>query len=114
MKLESIIVSMPFPIMRSRVVIDSDKGAQFHYRFDAFSDNKELNMTDKNSSQTRAGEYVLQVGVYKAFIPNKLPPDPPVQIDSEMLQLFSQANIALGRLDGASELLVDINIFVAM
>src|SRR5882757_1515117 len=90
MESRSIIVSIPFTII------------------------KELNMAEKNPGQTRAGEYVLQIGGYKAFIPNKLPPDPPIQVDSEMLQLLSQANIALGRLDGASELLVDINIFVAM
>lgn len=71
------------------------------------NDNKKLN-------QNRSGRYITQIAGYKAFIPKPLPPDPPIQLDDEMLQLLSQADIALGRLDGASEILPNSDLFVAM
>ncbi len=57
------------------------------------------------ASQGRAGDYLTQIGGYKAFVPKPLPPNPPIQLDNEMLQLLSQADRELGRLDGASEIL---------
>ncbi len=71
------------------------------------NDNKKLN-------QNRSGRYITQIAGYKAFIPKPLPPDPPIQLDDEMLQLLSRADIALGRLDGASEILPNSDLFVAM
>lgn len=62
----------------------------------------------------RAGRYIQQLTGYKAFIPNKLPPDPPLAIDLPMLDLLSRADRALGRLDGASEILPNPQLFVAM
>jgi Fic family protein len=62
----------------------------------------------------RAGRYVLQPAGYRAFIPATLPPDPPIAVDDEMLALLSDADRALGRLDGASELLPDLDLFVFM
>ncbi len=61
----------------------------------------------------RAGRYVRQPGGYRAFIPTNLPPDPPVDIDSEMLALLSSADQALGRLDGAARILPNPDLFVA-
>ncbi len=46
----------------------------------------------------RAGSYFNQIGGYKAFVPKPLPPDPPIQLDSEMILLLSQAAMAIGRL----------------
>jgi Fic family protein len=69
---------------------------------------------NKGTHYGRAGGYVTQVGGYKAFVPKALPPEPAIQLDSEMVQLLSQADRALGRLDGASELLPDADLFVAM
>lgn len=69
---------------------------------------------NKDSNRGRAGEYVNQVGGYKAFVPKPLPPEPPIQLDNEMLQLLSQADRELGRLDGASEILPNVDLFVAM
>jgi Fic family protein len=43
-----------------------------------------------------------------------LPPDPPVEIDGEFLALLSRADQALGRLDGATEILPVPDLFVAM
>jgi len=62
----------------------------------------------------RAGSYISQIGGYKAFVPKPLLPDPPVQLDSEMIRLLSQADRAVGRLDGASEILPNVDLFVAM
>ena len=68
----------------------------------------------KNRYHGRAGMYVSQVSGYRAFVPKLLPPEPPIHIDDELLQLLSQADIALGRLDGASDLLPNAELFVAM
>lgn len=79
--------------------------------------NNNDNITNNNDEvrQGRAGGYVRQVTGYHAFIPKPLPPDnPPVGFDAEMLGLLSQADIALGRLDGASEILPNADLFVAM
>ncbi len=62
----------------------------------------------------RAGNYARQIGGYKAFVPQPLPPNPPIQLDNEMIQLLSQADMAIGRLDGISETLPNVDLFVAM
>ena len=63
---------------------------------------------------SRAGAYINQVGGYKAFVPKPLPPDPPIQLDDEMIQLLTLAERTLGRLDGASGILPNVDLFVAM
>jgi cell filamentation protein, protein adenylyltransferase len=70
--------------------------------------------SSKGTNFGRAGSYVSQIGGYKAFVPKPLLPDPPVQLDSEMIRLLSQADRAVGRLDGASEILPNVDLFVAM
>lgn len=62
----------------------------------------------------RAGFFVRQPAGYKAFIPKDLPPDPPIKIDQEMWFLLSEADRALGRLDGTTTVLPDPDVFVAM
>ncbi|MBM3562972.1 MAG: Fic family protein [Alphaproteobacteria bacterium] len=62
----------------------------------------------------RSGKYALQPSGYKAFIPAPLPPDPAVEIDSEMQWLLSQADRALGRLDGSIQTLPNPELFVFM
>ncbi len=62
----------------------------------------------------RAGRYVRQPERYRAFIPAGLPPQPPIAIDDELQTLLSEADRALGRLDGVSELLPDADLFVFM
>ncbi|HEX6555846.1 MAG TPA: Fic family protein [Ktedonobacteraceae bacterium] len=69
---------------------------------------------NKSTDYGRAGKYISQIGGYKAFVPKPLPPDPPIHLDDEMIQLLSQADRALGRLDGASEILPNVDLFVAM
>ncbi len=71
-------------------------------------------MTEPTQSVTgRAGIYIRQPTGYAAFIPNPLPPDPPLDV-AGLQAVLSQADIALGRLDGASLTLPDPDIFVYM
>lgn len=62
----------------------------------------------------RAGRYIQQTSNYKAFIPSSLPPQPAIEIDSEMLTLLSKADRCLGRLDGITQILPNPDLFVAM
>ncbi|MCX5975548.1 MAG: Fic family protein [Coprothermobacterota bacterium] len=67
-----------------------------------------------SATSNRAGRYVTQPTGYRAFIPAPLPPNPPVQITGELLMLLSQADHALGRLDGSIQTLPHPNLFVYM
>jgi Fic family protein len=62
----------------------------------------------------RAGEFILQADGYSAFAPKSLPPSPPIQYDSSLLDLLSRATLAVGRLDGAGDILPDPDLFVSM
>lgn len=62
----------------------------------------------------RAGIFVMQPTGYQSFIPHKLPPDPPISYDAEMLTLLSLADRKLGRLDGITQTLPNPELFVAM
>jgi Fic family protein len=61
----------------------------------------------------RAGRYVRQLEGYRAFEPAPLPPDPPLRLD-ELQRLLSAADLALGRLDGVTRYLPDVDLFVGM
>ncbi|MCT7983787.1 Fic family protein [Laspinema sp. A4] len=63
---------------------------------------------------SRAGQYIEQVEGYRAFIPKPLPPNPEIMMDQEMWNLLSQADRALGRLDGATDALPNPDLFVFM
>ncbi len=62
----------------------------------------------------RAGRLVKQLEGYVAFIPASLPPDPPVAMDQELARLLSDADRAVGRLDGVATVLPNPSLFVAM
>jgi Fic family protein len=64
--------------------------------------------------QRESGKYIQQLEGYAAFIPQNLPPLPPVEIDDEMRSLLSRADRALGRLDGSIEALPNAELFVFM
>jgi Fic family protein len=64
--------------------------------------------------QSRAGRYIRQPTGYRAFVPQDLPPDPPIQMDEELWMLLSAADRAIGRLDGSTENLPDPDLFVYM
>src|SRR5438876_1587385 len=63
---------------------------------------------------TRAGQYLPQPEGYRAFIPAPLPPTPPVQITGDLQRLLSEADRALGRLDGSVQTLPNPDLFVYM
>jgi Fic family protein len=65
-------------------------------------------------SAFRTGQYMEQLEGYKAFIPSPLPPIPEIIMDQEMWNLLSQADRALGRLDGATDALPNPDLFVFM
>jgi Fic family protein len=65
-------------------------------------------------NKNRAGKYIKQLTGYKAYIPNLLPPDPPIRIDNELHFLLSNAEHALARLDGVAFILPNPELFVAM
>ena len=72
-------------------------------------------MANKSNILTsRAGVYRTQPTGYTAFIPAVLPPEPPIKIDGELQGLLSQADLALGRLDGSIHILPDQDLFVFM
>ncbi|MBW6493185.1 MAG: Fic family protein [Burkholderiaceae bacterium] len=64
--------------------------------------------------KVRAGRYIRQPGGYSAFIPAPLPPNPPLELSGELQALLSQADRALGRLDGSVQTLPNPDLFVFM
>lgn len=59
-------------------------------------------------------EIISKVGgeVVKAFIPEPLPPEPPIQWSQPLRSKFDQALVALGRLDAIGDLLPDTSLFL--
>ncbi|MEZ4574873.1 MAG: Fic/DOC family N-terminal domain-containing protein [Vampirovibrionales bacterium] len=63
----------------------------------------------------RSGQFVKQTEGYEAFIPSPLPPHPPIDLlDPELNRLLSDADRALGRLDGAASIVPNPDLFVTM
>ena len=68
------------------------------------------------SQSTRIGRYVESVSggeIVRAYVPQPLPPVPPIRVH-ELLSRLSTADQAVGRLDGISILLPDKNLFLYM
>jgi Fic family protein len=63
---------------------------------------------------TRAGRYTRQPTGYQSFMPKPLPPNPPITWDADLLQTLSDADRAVGRLDGLARSLPNRDLFVAM
>lgn len=49
---------------------------------------------------------------FRAFVPNPLPPDPPLELSRRDQDLIENANLSLGRLDGITTLLPDVSLFL--
>jgi cell filamentation protein, protein adenylyltransferase len=62
----------------------------------------------------RAGRYVSQPTGNRAFIPAPLPPQPPIDLTGRLREVLSEADYALGRLDGAVLTLPSPDHFVFM
>jgi Fic family protein len=65
------------------------------------------------SGVDRAGYNVKQPGGFSAYIPRPLPPAPELDL-GQLIGALSTADQALGRLDGATRLLPDADLFLAM
>jgi hypothetical protein len=66
------------------------------------------------AEEARAGRYLTQPAGYRAFIPAPLPPSPPLRIAGDLQRLLSDADRALGRLDGSVQTLPNPDLFVYM
>lgn len=67
------------------------------------------------SQSGRAGKFLpgsVAGESYHTFIPQPLPPNPPLQLSGEDYDLIEKANRAMGRLDGLSRLLPDTDLFI--
>ena len=64
--------------------------------------------------QSRAGRTVAQATGFLAYVPAPLPPDPPVRLDAEGVNLLSRADQAIGKLEGIATLLPNPDLFVGM
>lgn len=71
-------------------------------------------MNEDNIKQNRAGRYFQQPTGYRAFVPAPLPPEPPLDLGNPLRSLLSDADYALGRLDGAVLTLPNPDLFVFM
>jgi Fic family protein len=70
-----------------------------------------------NIKSERSGKYVnVLYGemAYKAFEPAILPPNPPINVNEELSLLMGKAQRVIGKLDGITEQIPDIDLFVAM
>jgi Fic family protein len=71
-------------------------------------------MAAEASSKDRSGRFTAQPEGYAAFIPKPLPPDPPLDLDADLLNLLEAAVGELGRLDGVAKVIPDPEFFVSM
>lgn len=71
-------------------------------------------MNTANNKASRAGHYLRQPTGYRAFIPAPLPPSPPLDLGGRLRESLSEADHALGRLDGAVLTLPNPDLFVFM
>ncbi|MBK7143586.1 MAG: Fic family protein [bacterium] len=62
----------------------------------------------------QVGENKQQPEGYKAFIPNKFPPDSGFDCSKELVLKHSEAERLLGKLDGITQLLPDVDFFLLM
>lgn len=65
----------------------------------------------------RIGRYMSTVAfdeTVNAYVPRPLPPEPPLKLTPQLLQRLSEADRAIGRLDGVAMLLPDKALFLYM
>jgi Fic family protein len=62
----------------------------------------------------KIGKLIQQPTGYKAFIPDKFPPEKPIILNPKTQQLHAKAVLMLGKLDGITQLLPDLDFFILM
>jgi len=60
------------------------------------------------------GRLIQQPSGYKAFVPDKFPSDQPIILNSKTQHLHDRAVLMLGKLDGITQLLPDLDFFILM
>ena len=71
----------------------------------------------RQDANPRIGRYVSTVAfdeIVRAYVPPPLPPNPPLELSPRLLQRLSEADRAVGRLDGVAMLLPDKALFLYM
>ena len=68
----------------------------------------------KKNSKVIIGKYIKQIKGYKAFIPEKFPPKDLSFQGESLIQLLSTSSLSLGKLDGLTKLVPDIDFFIFM
>ncbi len=69
-------------------------------------------MNPENFKNSSAGKCIRSIGKhpYWAFVPNPLPPK--IELDWELVELLSEADIRLGKLAGAGQLLPNPHLLI--
>lgn len=62
----------------------------------------------------KIGKLVQQTAGYKAFIPDKFPPEEQIILSNKTQQFHAKAVLMLGKLDGITQLLPDLDFFIFM
>jgi len=62
----------------------------------------------------KIGKLLQQPAGYKAFVPDKFPPEQPIVLNTKTQQLHARAVLMLGKLDGITQLLPDLDFFILM
>lgn len=65
----------------------------------------------------RSGRYRTNLSgemQYKSFVPSRLPPTPPIDVDKEMIQLLLAAHRNLAKLEGISSQIPNVELFVSL
>lgn len=62
----------------------------------------------------KIGKIIKQPTGYKAFIPDKFPPAEQIILNSKTQRLLAKASLMLGKLDGITQLLPDLDFFIFM
>ncbi|MFW6140747.1 MAG: Fic family protein [Acidobacteriota bacterium] len=60
------------------------------------------------------GKYVKQKGNYTAFLPEKFPPKGLTYNQPKIIKLLADANLLIGKLDGLTKIIPDIDFFIFM
>lgn len=67
--------------------------------------------------ENRAGYYKTNLSgemAYKSFVPNALPPIPPIEMSGEMVSLLVKANSGLAVLESVATRIPNVDLFVSM
>lgn len=62
----------------------------------------------------KIGTFIQQPGSYKALIPEPFPPKEPLVFNDQTQNLHSKAMLSLGKLDGITQLVPDLDFFIFM